>query len=90
MEKRSINIDDSAFMPTLWAYHKKKANKEHRKMNLTTKEGVVQYMSQATSESDWNRRCDEVKRHNGGYPKFWYQVIILSGLAASVSSGWNK
>ena len=57
--------------------------------NLSTPEGVKAYMSQATSEADWNRRCDEVKRANGGYPDFWYSTIVLSGVAASTASKWR-
>jgi hypothetical protein len=35
-------------------------------MELTTVEGVKALMGSATSESDWNSKCDEVKRANQG------------------------
>jgi len=49
--------------------------------DLATPDGVTAHMSESTSEDDWNRRCDEVKAANGGgYPDFWYEKVILSGL----------
>ena len=49
--------------------------------DLTTPEGVTAHMSEATSEDDWNKRCDQVQAANGGnYPDFWYETVILSGL----------
>jgi hypothetical protein len=38
-------------------------------------------MSGATSKNDWNKRCGQVEAANGGYPSFWYETVILSGLA---------
>lgn len=49
--------------------------------DLTTERGVVQYMSESTSISDWNARCDAVKAANNGYPAFWFVAILLSGVA---------
>jgi hypothetical protein len=43
-------------------------------------------MASAISEADWNAKCDEVKKANGGYPDFWFPSIVLSGLVAKVSS----
>lgn len=57
--------------------------------NLTTPEGVKQYMSGSVSESDWNKRCDDVKRANGGYPAFWFSTIIMSGFAARTQASWK-
>lgn len=57
--------------------------------DLTTIEGVKQHMRESTSEKDWNRRCDEVKAANNGYPQFWYAEIILSGLAAMAQANWK-
>ena len=59
-------------------------------MNLTTIEGVAAYMAASQSESDWNNRCDEVIRANGGYPSFWFGAIILSGLADKTARNWSK
>lgn len=53
-----------------------------------TEQQVIDLMSSATSEKDWNNKCDQVKNACGGYPSFWYSAIILSGLASKVSSNW--
>lgn len=57
--------------------------------DLTSENGVVDHMSAATSKSDWNNRCDEVKAANGGdYPAFWFGKVIMSGLLSRVSAKW--
>jgi hypothetical protein len=53
-----------------------------------TQQEVIDLMSSATSESDWNNKCDQVKAACDGYPSFWYSAIILSGLAGRVSAKW--
>lgn len=52
-------------------------------------EQVVNLMKSATSESDWNAKCDQVKKACGGYPPFWYGAIIMSGLLNTVAMGWK-
>lgn len=48
---------------------------------LVVRERVIDYMSQAVSDRDWNIRCEVVKQANGGgYPPFWYSAVIASGL----------
>lgn len=47
-------------------------------------EQVVALMSSATSESDWNAKCAEVKAACGGWPSFWFPAIMMSGLASRV------
>ena len=60
-------------------------------MDLTTVEGVREWMAGAVSESDWNDCCDKVKKDNGGdYPTWWFREIILSGLYASTSAKWER
>ncbi len=54
-----------------------------------TEKDVIDLMRAATSESDWNARCDKVKAACDGYPKFWYQEIIASGLFNQTQSGWK-
>jgi hypothetical protein len=50
--------------------------------DLITPEHLAAYMSQATSEADWDARCDVVKEaFYGGYPSFWWETIMVSGLA---------
>lgn len=57
--------------------------------DLTTKAGVKNHMNQSTSAGDWDRRADEVKSANGGYPSFWFVEIMMSGLAESTAAKWN-
>jgi hypothetical protein len=44
---------------------------------LTKEADVVARMRGCTTESEWNKACDEVKAANGGYPQFWFMAIIL-------------
>lgn len=53
-----------------------------------TQQQVVDLMNGATSESDWNNKCDQVKAACNGYPDFWFGAIVLSGLASRVQSNW--
>lgn len=58
--------------------------------SLANAQNVKEYMSQATSEDDWNNRCDHVKAaNNNDYPSFWFSAIILSGLAAKTKKTWQ-
>jgi hypothetical protein len=57
--------------------------------NLTIEQDVVAYMAKAVSESDWNDRCDAVKSANNGYPSFWYEAIVMSGVMASTARKWR-
>lgn len=54
-----------------------------------TEEQVVSLMEGATSEQDWNKKCDQVKAACGGYPDFWYREIVLSGLAGRVAASFG-
>lgn len=51
-------------------------------LDLTTPQGVVALMSSSQNEHEWNKNCNAVKAANSGYPNFWYEKIILSGIAA--------
>jgi hypothetical protein len=53
-----------------------------------TQQEVIDLMSSATPERDWNNRCDQVKAACDGYPSFWYTAIIPSDLAGRVSAKW--
>jgi hypothetical protein len=56
---------------------------------LTTPSSVADYMRQAKNVDDWDQRIRDVKKANkGDYPPFWFVTIIISGLAAEVSSKW--
>lgn len=49
-----------------------------------TENEVVSLMESGQSDAEWNHNCDKVKAACGGYPDFWYEKIILSGLARRV------
>lgn len=54
-------------------------------------EQVVKLMKSATSGTDWNEKCDQVKSSwRGKYPSFWYQAIIASGLADNVLKSFGE
>lgn len=55
-----------------------------------TKEQMVELMESTTSESDWNAKCDQVKQAFGGYPSFWYELIVAGNVAARVCDRWSK
>jgi len=56
--------------------------------SIMTQQQVIDLMNSATSESDWNDKCDQVKDACQGYPSFWYSSTILSGLASKVQAKW--
>ena len=45
-----------------------------------TQQEVVTLMASSKSEEEWNTNCDIVKSRCNGYPSFWYQAVIVSGL----------
>jgi len=49
-----------------------------------TPETVRALMLSSTDEASCNANADKVKAPDGMYPGFWFQEIILSGLAAQV------
>lgn len=56
---------------------------------LETSQDVVKFMSAATSENDWNDRCDKVKAAFGGdYPDFWFFDIVMSGVVTRTKAKW--
>lgn len=32
------------------------------------------------NSQEWNAACDKIKQENGGYPSWWYEKVIQSGL----------
>lgn len=53
-----------------------------------TEPEVVALMESSKSEREWNDNCDKVKAACFGYPRFWYEAIMLSGLAHRVRQSW--
>jgi hypothetical protein len=52
---------------------------EHN-LDVSTPEKLASFMSEARSKEDWNKRCDLVKKVCNGYPDYWYETCIASGL----------
>jgi hypothetical protein len=53
-----------------------------------TKTEVIELIKSASSEEDWNNKCDQVKSACGGYPDYWFAEIIASGLANEIKAGF--
>ena len=59
--------------------------------NTMTKQEVIDLMASSTSMPNWVENCDKVKAaFDGQHPDFWYQEIILAGLADKVPGGSSK
>ncbi|MFC1616377.1 hypothetical protein ACFL21_04500 [Patescibacteria group bacterium] len=56
---------------------------------LTTPEEVVALMKSSRTAEEWGDNCKRVKADFGGYPKFWYATILLSGLAEKTLNGFE-
>lgn len=54
-------------------------------MELPTKEEVITLMKSSKNEMEWDNNCDIVKSlHGGGYPDYWYETFVRSGLANEI------
>ncbi|TXI90546.1 MAG: hypothetical protein E6Q36_01285 [Chryseobacterium sp.] len=53
-------------------------------------ETVVLLMETSKSEQEWNDNCDKVKSHFGGYPSWWFQTIVLSGVLSRIAAKWKN
>jgi hypothetical protein len=58
-------------------------------LDLTKESDVVTLMSSSKSEKEWNANCNKVETANNGYPSYWYQAIVLSGVMSITSYEWN-
>lgn len=55
-----------------------------------TREEVIALMESSRSEAEWNANCDRVQRACSGYPEFWYEAIVLSGVAERTVAKWRN
>jgi hypothetical protein len=46
-----------------------------------TPEQIAQFMETSRTAEEWDKNCDLVKEACGGYPSFWWETIMVSGLA---------
>jgi hypothetical protein len=47
-----------------------------------TEQEVVDLMASSRSDDEWNDNADKVKKACKGYPSFWFNAVIKSGVAA--------
>lgn len=59
-------------------------------LDVSTPEKLAEFMSFSKNVDDWNIRCDMVKKVCGGYPSYWFETIIQSGLYNRVQSSWSS
>lgn len=59
-----------------------------KEQNMNEQE-VIDLMKSSQTEQEWNANCDKVKAACGGYPGFWYEKIIVSGLIKEVAARWG-
>jgi hypothetical protein len=52
-------------------------------------QSVIALLESSQSALEWNRNCDRVKKECGGYPPWWYEKIIMSGLCDRVAARWG-
>lgn len=57
--------------------------------DLTTREGIIALMKSSKSMEEWNANCDKVIQANNGYPDFWFEIIVMSGLVERVRATWR-
>lgn len=56
---------------------------------MTEKE-VLELMESSRHGKEWNANCDKVKAAFGGYPDFWFRLILASGVATRIVATWTN
>jgi hypothetical protein len=46
-------------------------------------------MKSSRSAKEWGENCDRVKAACGGYPAFWYEAILASGVACDTMAAYG-
>ncbi len=57
-------------------------------MDLTNIETVQALMASSRSAIEWQANAEKVKAANGGEPSWWYEAIVVSGVAATAASSF--
>ena len=59
-------------------------------MDLTNKQNAVELLKSSESDQDWSDNVDAIQAANGGgYPPWWYQEVIATGLPQAVADKWQ-
>jgi hypothetical protein len=54
-------------------------------------EQVAQFMATSRSPEEWDKNCDTVKAaFHGGYPSFWWEAIMVSGVARRTMANFGE
>jgi hypothetical protein len=59
-------------------------------LDLTKRHDVVTLMISSRNAQEWNENCERVKAANGGYPKFWFEAIVQSGILGKAAARFSK
>lgn len=51
-------------------------------------EALLEFMMESKGEDDWNTRADQIKKHHGNYPDFWYSTLIASRKLHELKAQW--
>lgn len=58
-------------------------------LDLTTKDGVCALLNTCETLEDWDIHITAIKEANGGgYPDFWYDLVIIGGMCDSIITRW--
>jgi hypothetical protein len=57
--------------------------------NTMDEQEVVTLMASSLTAVEWNANCDKVKNACGGYPSFWFDAVIRSGVAAKTAANFG-
>ncbi len=64
-------------------------HKKLKNISRMDKQEVIELMKSSRSEDEWNTNCDAVKKACGGYPEFWHEAIVASGLAQETAASFG-
>lgn len=52
-------------------------------------ETELETLKNSNNEQEWTATCDAIKRARGNrYPPDWFEKVVMSGLATTVSGSW--
>ncbi len=57
---------------------------------MMSKQEVIMLMETSTSAQEWNDNCDKVKAACDGYPDFWWETMITSGVADRILARFGE
>ena len=55
-----------------------------------TRDEVIALMETSQTREQWNTNCDVVKANCNGYPPFWFEAIIQSGVGDRIAARWGS